>query len=266
MQLSADICYPIADSIDGSSDLDALLVYDFDAGLSAVGNTGGTHSEAATWNLDETVLYTTDRYNSTVGESDHFGTLDIINGTFTGYSGGICGGRVACTSQPLEGSSGDFTAVDIDGLSFQHDTGVLYGVHRRETGTTSAYLDLLLQINPATGLHIEDAFGAGEDYVVLRTNTLPVALYDIDDISFHPRTHVLYAVANFSAGSDDGNDDRLIKIDYTQPGAGNVTDIARITNSAGGGGIDDHGRPQFPEHASGRHALWHHRRWPRIGQ
>ncbi len=120
----------------------------------------------------------------------------------------------------------------MDGISFDPNTGTLYGVHRRGGAIET---DVLIQIDPSTGLHIEDAFGAGFDYVDIDSDSLSPALYDVDDLTFDPVSGALLAVANAPFGGT-GDGDHLILINKS---TGIITDIARITNSAGGGAIDD---------------------------
>lgn len=227
------VCYIIADSKTGGVDDNDILVgwnqssnSIFDIGT----GTGTTHAEAATWNLDFTKLYTTDRDPTAAAGSDRFGVIDTGTGLYTPIS------RLASVANPLEGSLGNFTVLDVDGMSFDPLTGKLYAIHRREDATNgNTLLDVLFQIDPVAGFHVEDAFGAGVDYLVLQTNLLPTPLYDVDDIAFHPSTGELYAIANDSTTSV-GDQDRLIKINKN---SGALTDLGRITNNANGAGIDD---------------------------
>ncbi|MBL9130623.1 MAG: hypothetical protein JNG86_05455, partial [Verrucomicrobiaceae bacterium] len=138
-------------------------------------------------------------------------------------------GRVLSALDPLSGALGDITVADIRGLAFDSASGDLYAVHRREDGTTgNTLLDCLFKIDPLTGLHINDAFGTGVDYITIATNTLSTPLYNIDDISFDPNNGTLFAIANDStAGVDDL--DRLVTIN-TATGA--VTNVGRFTLGA----------------------------------
>ena len=54
---------------------------------------------------------------------------------------------------------------DVDSLAFDPATGILYAVARREdlANNANTLRDLLFQINPATGLRVANAFGAGVD-------------------------------------------------------------------------------------------------------
>ena len=118
----------------------------------------------------------------------------------------------------------------MDGLAFDTFTGTLYGSHRRG----GAADDLLIQIDPSTGAHIPDAFGAGIDYVVISSFSA-VGLGDIDDISINPSDGLMYASAN-----DGGTGDRLVRIDVSN---GAVTDIAPFgVDDIEGLSFDDSGR------------------------
>lgn len=83
------------------------------------------------------------------------GTLSLTTGLFTPTSSIFGTG---------DGSLGSITFGDVDGLAFDTFNGTLYGSHRR--GGAADADDLLIQIDPSTGAHIPDAFGAGIDYVV----------------------------------------------------------------------------------------------------
>ncbi len=126
----------------------------------------------------------------------------------------------------MQGEFGAITVADVDGISFDPATGVLYGVSRREG--TNTQLDVLIKIDPVTGKHINNAFGAGVDYKKILTDVL--ALYEVDDISFDPVSGSLYAIANGTSASPSVGD-RLVILNKS---TGAVTDIARITKSTGG--------------------------------
>ncbi|MBK9094355.1 MAG: hypothetical protein IPM84_16595 [Anaerolineae bacterium] len=121
---------------------------------------------------------------------------------------------------------------DVDGISFDPATGVLYGVSRREG--TNTQLDVLIKIDPVTGKHINSAFGTGVDYIKIRTDLLATPLYEIDDISFDPVSGSLYAIANGTSASPSVGD-RLVILNKS---TGAVTDVARVTKSTGGN-LDD---------------------------
>ncbi len=113
---------------------------------------------------------------------------------------------------------------------------------------------MLIKIDPVTGKHINNAFGAGVDYIKIRTDLLATPLYEIDDISFDPVSGSLYAIANGTSASPSVGD-RLVTINKS---TGAVTDVARITKSTGGNLDDVEGLSFFGDGAlfatSGYHA------------
>jgi len=157
--------------------------------------TGTNSIEAIAWNSATMVLY-----------GANAGQLGILNTTT---------GVFAALPSPFgtgNGALGAITFTDVDGLTYDATTGVLYGAER-QSGT-----DVLIQINMATGAHVPDAFGAGIDYVPI----VPIAGNNItDDIAVDPTTGVMYAAVN-----SGGPTDRLITIIKA---TGATTDVALIT-------------------------------------
>ena len=113
--------------------------------------------EGMTWSLDFTTLY--------AANANQFGTLNTTTGLFSAKAS-----TIASTADPMQGEFGAITVADVDGISFDPATGVLYGVHRREA--TNTQLDVLIKIDPVTGKHINNAFGPGVDYIKIRTDLL----------------------------------------------------------------------------------------------
>ena len=166
----------------------------------AVGTGTGTDNiEAIAFNAVSTVLY--------AANAGDLGFIDTVTGVYS-LIGSFGSGTGADGTQDFD---------DVDGLSFDPLTGILYGSVRR-----SGVPDLLIQINPATGAHIPSAFGSGVDYVVVNAVS---NLYDIDDIAIDSYDGQMYAIAN-QAGSDD----RLVKIDKF---TGVATDVGAL-------GVNDH--------------------------
>lgn len=112
-----------------------------------------------------------------------------------------------------DGTAGTVTFGDVDGLSFDPFTGILYGTVRR-TGLP----DLLIQIDPATGAHVPDAFGAGVDYVEIAPT---MGLVDNDDIAIDPADGQMYVIANGGATGTD----RVVAVDKA---TGATTDIGLV--------------------------------------
>lgn len=186
-----DYCYMIADGDNETSTNSPLFKYIFKTNsLELVNRLGVNDVEASTLSLDGQILYSAD--NGT------FGRIDLTPGKANSFIpiGKIGKGR---------GALGVITMLDVDGLSFDPTTSILYATIRRGEGADNQ-LDLLIQINPATGRIVSNAFGAEVDYVVIATS--PTWHNDIDDISID-RNGVLYAVAGNSGG---GGYDNLIII------------------------------------------------------
>jgi uncharacterized repeat protein (TIGR01451 family) len=174
---------------------------------------------ATSYLVDEVIIRTAKSGYEEIDAVELIGTTQGASATMTPI------GRAVSTGNPLVGALGSITVADIRGMAFDPETGDLYAIHRREDGNTNnTLLDCLFKIDPETGLHVDDAFGVGVDYLVIPTNTLPTALYDIDDITFDPGSGQMFAIASDST-TGVGDSDRLIKID---PATGAVTDIGRF--------------------------------------
>ncbi len=195
------LCYLVADAGGGNGGNDLFTridTADFNPATNetSIGTGTGTNAiEAIAFNSASGVVY--------AANANQLGTLSTASGVF----------------QPLPqnfgtggGAQGPVTFSDVDGLTYDATTGVLYGAHRRGGG------GILFQIDMATGAHVPDAFGAGIDYVLIQ----PVLGYTIvDDIAVDPTTGTLYAVTN-----GGGSTDRLITVNKL---TGATTDISLIT-------------------------------------
>lgn len=193
---AVDLCYAVADS-DKLSSSDELIAVDPLQGTSvALGSLGTLDVEAAALSPDGMVLY--------AANGGQLGTVDLLSGAFT------------ATASPFGtavGAAGSVALSDVDGLSFDPLTGILYGVHRT-VGTDTP--DLLFQIDPATGAHRVDAFGAGQSYVEI---PVLLGLESIDDIAVDPTDGQMYAIANDDA---TGYNDRLVRLDKA---SGAISDV-----------------------------------------
>ena len=186
---SADtICFAVADN-DRDGNQDVLVKMYTDGRTAEVGGglTGTQYMEAITFDLSWETLYAAD--------GDQFGTLDVFGppdapttGQFTPIGDGFGIGN---------GEEGEIEFSDVDGLTFDVATGVLYGTHRREH-TTPQQHDILFQIDPVTGQFKPGVFG-GADYVVVKIDGHP-QYYDVDDIASDPKTGEMYIVANTGDG------------------------------------------------------------------
>jgi len=132
---------------------------------------------------------------------------------------------------PIVGAFGTIFTPDVDSLAFDPATGKLFAVGRREDNPITAantLLDVLFQINPATGLRVANAYGAGVDYIAINTSTLATALYDVDGITFDPVAETLYGIAN-DPTANIGLGDRLVTINKT---TGAVTDVGPLYDTS----------------------------------
>lgn len=195
------LCYLVADAGGGNGGNDLFTrvdTADFNPATNetSIGTGTGTSTiEAIAFNAATGVVYAAD--------AGRLGTLSTTSGVF----------------QPLpqtfgtgSGTFGNVSFSDVDGMSYDATTGVLYGSHRR-SGT-----NVLLQIDMATGAHVPNAFGAGVDYVPIQPvfgNTI------VDDIAVDPTTGVLFATMN-----SGGSSDRLVRVNKA---TGATTDVALIT-------------------------------------
>lgn len=205
-QQVGEVCYAMADAGGGPPGDDLLTQVDFLSGIETViGPPGTSNMEAITFQAPTETLFGVD--------ADQLGTLNLSTGAFTpspnpfGSANGIFGTHVIN---------------DIDSLTFDPLTGILYGANRIRRPEA----DVLVQIDPTTGLVVHNAFGPGEDYV--RIPTLD-SLNDIDDISIDPVDGQMYATQN-----SGGQGDHLIKIDKltgasTDVGALGVNDMEGLT-------------------------------------
>lgn len=140
-------------------------------------------------------------------DADQLGTVNVDTGAFTETSSEFGTGT---------GDVGSIDFDDVDGLAFDFNTGDLFGSVRRNSSA-----DLLIQIDPSTGAHIDGAFDGGDDYVVID----PVSgRNDIDDLAIDPIDGQMFGTAN------NGGSDHLVLID---PATGDTTDVGQIQTGAG---------------------------------
>lgn len=188
---TADACYGVADNGGPFGNEDTLVTVDRVTGVTTlIGYTGTTAVEAIAFAPGGGNLYAAD--------NGQLGILSLGTGAFT-----------ALPSPFGAGSNGSETINfnDVDGLSYDATTGILYGTHRVD-GVAS---DVLIQIDRTTGAHVPDAFGPGIDYVTIEG---PGLLGDIDDIAVDPLTGVMYATSNL-----DGDGGVLVTLNKETGGA-----------------------------------------------
>lgn len=195
-----DICFAVADSGDRLH----TIGQDGTSDTPAPNQAGVPDIEAIAFQPGTQVLFGAD--------ADELGTIDLTTGIWTTVSGNVFG--------TVGGALGNEAINDVDGLSFDPISGVLYGSERR------GGQDLLVIIDPTTGLVDPNGFSAGVGYLVVTDgNGATTFDEDIDDIAIDPVDGTLYAVAN--AG---GFGDQLVVIDRT---------TGAITSVIGGFGVND---------------------------
>ncbi|MFT5914237.1 MAG: hypothetical protein ACI81T_000724 [Bacteroidia bacterium] len=123
--------------------------------------------EAISLDVNNNVLYAMDE--------DELGVIDLQAGAFITRGNTVGDG---------DGSVGNIDFDDVDALSYDFNDDVLYGV-QANSGRK------LIIIDPLTGELIENAFGAGVDYVEITGTGL---LDEISDLTFAPSTGELYGI------------------------------------------------------------------------
>lgn len=197
------LCYAVADSGGANGGNDLLTIVDTSdfnnlTNETSVGTGTGTNDiEAIAWDAVNEILY--------AANAGTFGSININTGVFT---------AIGAFGTGAHSTLGDQTFNDVDGLTFGAD-GTLWGAERNGTGA-----DLLFQINPATGAHVDGAFGTGNDYVEIGIIS---GLNLVDDIAIDRTTGIMYGAIN-----NGGSTDRLVSINLN---TGAATDIGLITFS-----------------------------------
>ncbi len=182
---------------DGSNEL--WSINHFTGSRSLIGGTGvGVIEAIAYWPGSNTL------YAANAGD---FGTLNTSTGTYTSI-GNIDG--AGC----MNGAQGCIPVNDVDGLSFDPWTGILWASERR-----GADFDVMFQIDPVTGQYVQDAFGAGIDYIVIDGS----GVYDdVDDIAVSPTNGQMYTIGN------DGVNDQILNVNKN---TGAVSVVAGATEN-----------------------------------
>ncbi|MDH3708932.1 MAG: hypothetical protein OER04_03530, partial [Cyclobacteriaceae bacterium] len=174
-----DLFYYVKDSND------ELWVVDRTTGVTTfIGATGVTNIEAiAFWaEPGNNILY--------AANGGDIGILDLTTGAYT-FVGDVDNGGT------VNGRFGPQNLTDIDGLTFDPLTGIMWGSER------NGGFDFVFQIDRTTGQIIPNAFGPGDDYIVVDG----VGVFeDVDDIAIDPDDGRMYAVSN------DGSADQIVEI------------------------------------------------------
>jgi uncharacterized repeat protein (TIGR01451 family) len=199
-----EYCYMVADGDNESSTDSPLLKYTFATDrLELLNRLGVSDVEAIAISLDGQTIYAAD--------NGIFGRIDPSPGLANSF---IPINVDSPDAGMARGAKGVVAIEDIDGLSIDPTTNILYATNRLDS-----LLDLLVQLNPKTGKIIPDAFGNGVDYLVI--DTASVGAGDLDDIAIDS-DGTLYAVAGNSGG---GGNDHLVVIDKL---TGAITDMGPL--------------------------------------
>ncbi len=208
------VCYVIADNDDdGGATSDGISRVVAPGVETFLGPTGTTRIEGLAYQESTNTLF--------AANGGVFGRIDLSTGLFAAI-GTIGSGSGVFGVKPFD---------DIDGITFDPFTGLLYGVVRR----SAAGPDLLIRIDPVTGSAVADAFGAGVDYVAIGTLTIGSSvLDDVDDIAIDSYDGRMYGIIN-----DSGRMSRLVLIDKL---TGALTDLfdLDVENVEGLGFTADH--------------------------
>lgn len=155
-------------------------------------NSPNNRVEAVSLDLNNNILYAMDE--------DELGVINLETGAFISRGNTLGDG---------DGADGITTFDDVDALSYDFNDDVLYGV-QAESGRK------LIIIDPLTGELVQDAFGAGIDYLEITGTGL---LSEISDLTFAPSTGVLYGINTSSSQS------QIIQIDKATGTAIVVTNV-----------------------------------------
>ena len=179
-----DLCYLVADNNGVRFDADMVTIVDKTSGLEReLGQTGTLNIEAVAFHPFSPAIFAAD--------GGLLGNIDATTGRFSpiGWLG------------TAYGDEGPLSAGDVDGMTFDPSTGELYGSVRRASG------DFLVQIDPASGRVVADAFGAGADYIRVEFDGSGAT---VDDIAIDPISGDFFALVT------DGDEiSTLVTIDQT---------------------------------------------------
>ena len=233
------ICYTLADQNQGNNtNPDTLVRVDL---LSGKGYYIGT--DTTVLNDGETLSinpYATDPTNPLYTiDANTLGTINVNTGAFTAKpnAAGTC-----------SDGTNSYTITDMDGLALRYgsaDPGEWYAAVRLDDGSTTGRDDLLVRLDPVTGLVVPNAFGTGISCVSIDRPSGNTNLRDIDDLAFTPNG-ILYGIANANVVADT----HIVVIDYSATAsAGSTIDLGAIEYSPGtyledveGFSIDDTGQ------------------------
>lgn len=201
-----DTCYAVGDEGDRFVSLNKIS-----GNTADVGPTGVEDIEAIAFEPNSATLY--------AANAAEMGTINLLTGKFTALN------RIGI----LHAGSVQVEINDLDGLSWDPLTNVLYAVQRQipPPGTglpDELFPDLLIQIDLSTGQLKPGAFN-GADYVEIGVTAKLEA--DVDDIAFNPFTGALYGIEN-----DGGKNGTLIVINKQTGAISEVGPLVYLDNPA----------------------------------
>lgn len=169
-------CYAISDQ----GNPDVLFKFNSNtASWTEIGSTGQNGIESLAYDPFTDQIYTVNQ--------DIPGLVDTSAAGFTAIGTNI---------GTMDGPNGAHNVSDVDGLTFDPVTKILWASERRGG---AAIHDYIFQIDITTGDFIPDAFGTNVDYIIAQEVYDPVNgqfVYDVDDIAINPLTLDLYGIAN----------------------------------------------------------------------
>ena len=211
-----DVCFVIADgggvASGGVSGNDRLVKINRTTGVStSIGTTTGTNNiEAAAFWPGTDTLYASNQDGST----GRFGTVSLSTGLFAEI------GTHGQATGTLGGSSTTIDVNDVDSMAMDPLTGIIYGALRRNGDP-----DILLAFQRSDGDVIANAFGPGQDFVVIPELTVGgQTVGDIDGLTIDPFDGIMYGIAN-----NGGGNDRLVRINKA---TGAITDVGQLLDGA----------------------------------
>ena len=200
-----DSCYTVPKA-------DGLLIRlsKVDGEETVVGALGVNQVQAIAFSANADTLY--------AANAGRMGQINLNTGAFTPLSKDYGSGN---------GSLGLLAFIQIEGLTFDGASNTLFGSVKIEDTD-----DVLIKINPQTGAHIPDAFGAGIDYVTISgSGIFPI----VEDLAINPINGEMFALSRETPGND-----LLITIDKS-------TGVSKVVGPLGvdiieGLGFDNEGR------------------------
>ena len=205
--LSTPIWYVVADAGGGNGGNDWLGSVDIT--LAPPANNHQTIGTGTGTNLVEAAAFWPGTDTLYAFNAARLGTIDLATGAFAPvgpsnvYADGNPANLQGLNAARLPESIAPSSLNDIDGMTFDPNTGVAYGVARMSGA------DALFVFDVANGLIVRNAFTVGgTSYDYFRLASVTIGNLDVDDITIDPNDGQMYCVAN-NAGSSD----HIVRID-----------------------------------------------------